>query len=210
MPEPPKQNTRYADHGTGMHEAKAGAQNQYSGVVAPHRARLWPEKLGRHEVCLAWDCATRRVILGPANLPKAEQEAWKAAQPDSCVVGVSDWLGELPSGVAWIEDLKTGWQRPDPASVQNLFYLFCWTRARGEDWGWASVCWWPRGGEPSRDGLWRQVTSLAFEALEDSMDVAWRAATGNMKHDPAWRPSPRPGMHCSWCPSATVCPRAYE
>jgi hypothetical protein len=205
LPPVPKQDMRYADWGTAMHEAKAGGDAEpFASYLAPYREQMWPAKLGRHEVCVAWDCRRHEVILGPANLPKAEQDAWKAAKSEDHVVGVSDWLGELPAGDAWIDDLKTGWSRPDPAAVANLFYLFCWARARQQDLGWSSMTWWPRGTEhPTREGLWRKVTSVAFEALEDAMNDAWLSATRG-HHDP------RPGMHCGYCPSAAVCPRAHE
>lgn len=209
----PVQDTRYADWGTAMHEAKAsGGDEPFTSIVTPHRARLWPDDMGRHEVCVAYDCRTKQVILGPANLPKADQDAWKAAQSDDCVVGVSDWLGELPDGLPWNDDLKTGWRRPDPASKQSLFYLMVWAKARGDVQGWSSITWWPRGPEtePSREGLWRKVTAVAFDALEDELHRAWLAAIGFSRNDPQWRPEPRPGAHCTYCPSAAVCPRAFE
>lgn len=53
------------------------------------------------------------------------------------MVGTADWLGQL-NGLAWVDDLKTGWQTPEVVTPQMLFYALCWreqathTEYRGE------------------------------------------------------------------------------
>lgn len=203
---PPDQDMSFADWGTELHNAKAGhGEDPWSSLIEPHREQLWPAGSGQHEVCVAYNCRSRVATIGPADLSKSEQDAWKAAQNDDCVVGVADWAGWLPDELPWVDDLKTGWKRPDPEMVQLQFYLLVWAKSRGDKQGWTSVTWWPRGSDttPSRQGLWRKHTVVAFDELEDQLHRAWLAATG-LNHEP------RPGIHCSYCPSASVCSRAYE
>lgn len=209
-----------ADWGTAMHAAKAGApdaQDPWLVWMAPRRDKLWPNHLGEHEVAVSYNCRTRSVQLFRAPTEEARTD-WKMAQDQDCVVGTADWWGALPTGEPWIDDLKTGWAPPDVVSNPMLFYMMC--RMKQEDaipWdrGRMSITWWPRRaakededgnldiGEPSRDGLWKQVTRMVLDTFEEELHRAWVRAVG-------LNPAPRPGGHCLWCPSASVCDRANE
>lgn len=212
---PPAEDTTLADWGTAMHAAKAGspdASDPWVTMMAPWRDKLWPAALGQHEVCLSYDCRTREVELGPIGALDSEASEWKESRGPDCVVGTADWAGVLPSGEPWVDDLKTGWRRPDPSATPILFYLMCWAKLCNAQVGWTSNTWWPRGADtvPSREGLWRKVTVVAFDVLEEDLHRAWLGAVGFSRNDPQWRPAPRPGPHCHYCPSVGVCPRAYE
>lgn len=207
-----------ADWGTAMHAAKAGApeaQDPWLTWMEPHRETLWPNHLGEHELAVAYDCRHRTVELfrSPSEDRRTE---WKMAQGRDCVVGTADWWGQLPTGEPWVDDLKTGWSKPENPTPAMLFYLMC--RMKQEDaikWdrGRSSITWWPRRagkldedgnldiGEPTRDGLWKQITRMVIETFEEELHHAWVRAVG-------LNPEPRPGGHCEWCPSAAVCDKA--
>src|SRR5678815_5624886 len=124
---PPEDDSSAADRGTAMHAAKANvpeAQDPWLEWVEPHRERLWPNRLGEHEVTVSWNCRTKSLELYRSDVEQARTD-WKMAQPDDCVVGTCDWWAQLPSGEPWIDDLGTGWCPKDPLSAQNLFYLMC-------------------------------------------------------------------------------------
>lgn len=208
---PPDRSHDAADWGTAMHDAKAGhGVDPWESWMAPHRDLMWPPDMGKHEVCLAYDCRTREVIVGPANLPKAEQDAWKAQQGDDCVVGVTDWWGNL-NGDTWIDDLKTGWQLPDVITPPMQFYLMCAAKVDGNRGGWLSITHMPKAHpSPTREDLWRKQTGPELDAFEELVHLAWLGVVGLSRTRPDWEPAPRPGMHCQYCPSASVCPRANE
>lgn len=198
-----------ADWGTAMHAAKAGspeATDPFLSWVEPWREKLWPARLGRHEVAVSYDCRTSAVALyeGPAA------DEWKATRGPDCVTGSCDWWARLPTGEPWIDDLKTGWKEPEVLTPQTLFYIMVRMKVAaaedGEPWptGRVSITHWPRAKEPtepSRSGLWRQVTDVALSAFEGQLKLAWVRAIG-------LNPEPRPGSHCLYCPSAAVCDRA--
>lgn len=205
------EDTSFADWGTAMHAAKAGDDTPpWSEWLEPHRETLWPARLGRHEQCVAYDCRQDKVILGPSlssGASKAERDAWKAAQSVDCVTGESDWWAELPTGEGWVDDLKTGWAKPDPLSAQIMFYASCRLLVAQGDTVRLSHTWWPRAKEPtepSREGLWRQLGVGHVEAFLADVRRAWRAAVWAKNH-PAY--DPRPGAHCLYCKSASVCSR---
>lgn len=209
-----------ANWGSAMHSAKAGApdaQDPWVSLMAPHRDILWPTQLGEHEVSVSWDCRTKSFELFRHPNEDA-RTAWKMSRNRDCVVGTADWWGRLPSGEPWIDDLKTGWQEPDVSTYSMMFYMM--VRMKQEDalpWqtGRNSICWWARPekkkddegnetmdyGEPTRDGLWRQVTRIQLDAFEEELHWAWVRAVGT-------NPQPRPGAHCYWCPSSSVCEKA--
>lgn len=211
-----------ANWGLAMHSAKAGepdATDPWLTWVDPHRDRLWPPRLGLHEVSVSYDCRTRAVelFLSPED---AARSAWKMSRGDDCVVGTCDWWGDLPgTGEPWVDDLKTGWRKPELPSAQVLFYLLCRMQfgsgpeartsplgpdVRPHSTGRVSITHWPRAKEPtepSRDGLWRQISEVALSAFAEEIHHAWMRAVG-------WDPSPRPGSHCLYCPSALVCDRS--
>jgi hypothetical protein len=196
-------NTSAADHGTAMHEAKAGTGvDPFMSQVDPYREVFWPSGLGVHEQAVSYDCRTREIKLGPTNLSRAEMDAWKDSQGPDCVVGTADWWANLPSGEPWISDLKTGWRRPDVATPQTLFYLLLKCRVDGWEFGRISIDWWPKKEpEPTRDGLWRQVSGLALDAFEDDLQAAWKRAVIIPN------PDSRPGPWCGYCPSWRACPK---
>lgn len=206
---PAPEDTSAADWGTAMHLAKAdpGSPEANGVMVAMFddlSPKLWPASLGVHEQAVAYNCRTREVLLGPTNLPVAEMDAWKNAQDDACVVGTADWWASLPLGEPWIDDLKTGFRRPDVPTPQTMFYLLCKCRLEGQDVGRISITWWPRWMEtPTREGLWRQIGPLALDGFEDDLQKAWRRAVGP-------NPEAQPGPWCKYCPSAPDCDRAYD
>lgn len=200
-----EEDTTAADWGTAMHEAKAGtdrAVDPWLSAVEPWRERLWPARLGVHEQLLAYNCRTSEVVVGPSNVSPEGAAAWKAQWGSDWVVGTCDWWAALPTGEGWISDLKTGWRQPEVVTPQTLFYAMCRAKVLRQDVCRVCIDWWPRGtAEPTRDGLWRQVTALVLDSFEDDLKRAHRLATG---HDPA----PRPGPWCQYCPSAGACDRA--
>lgn len=208
LPPPPLEiaDTTAADWGTAMHAAKAGTPDSvdpWRSDVEPYREKLWPSRLGVHEQCVAYNCRTREIELGPTNVPHAEADAWKESRDPDCVTGESDWWGELPTADPWVDDLKTGWRTPEVVTPQTLFYGMIRSRQVGSNVCWLSITHWPRKADsPTREGLWRKVTVVAFDAFEDELLKAWVKATRG--------PEARPGPWCQYCPSVAVCPRASE
>lgn len=202
-----------ADWGTSMHAAKAGLPNAdplYHDLLAPHRERLWPKRLGLHEVAVAFDCETRKVEIKIGDA--AELDAWKAAAPPQCVVGTVDWWAELPTGEPWIDDLKTGKWDPETVTEQTTFYLMC--RARGAQFaGWStgrlSVTHIPREENPRETAEvdpvrnWKQLSRFVLGEFEEDVVQAWRRA----KED---EPRAVPGIQCEYCPSALVYTRGRD
>ena len=200
-----------ADWGTAMHAAKANsseAQDPFLTWVDPHREILWPTRLGLHEVAVSYDCRTGEVTTFQGT--KDETDKWKTSRGPDSVTGSCDWWARLPTGEPWIDDLKTGWKEPLVVTPQTLFYLMCRMKEanRGTEDPWTtgrvSITHWPRAKEPTeptRSGLWRQVTDTALLAFEGELKTAWVRAAGS-------NPEPRPGAHCLYCPSASVCDRA--
>lgn len=205
-----------ADWGTHMHAAKAGlllpgdVAAHTRELMRPHREKLWPARLGIHEVGLSFDCDTRTVdiCIGPAD----EVDTWKATRGPSCVVGTTDWWAELPTGEPWVDDLKTGKWEPDTVTPQTKFYLLC--RARGAqfrswDTGRISVTWIPREEhpedvtelEPIRQ--WKQVSRFTLDEFEEELVAGWNSA----KQD---EPAAVPGVQCEYCQSALVCTKGRD
>lgn len=212
LPEPEPRDDSAARWGTAVHAAIADApdaSDPWLLWVSPWREKMWPKRLGEHEVSVAYDCSTKKVELFRST-SEDERTDWKMSQGRDCVVGTSDWWAELPAGEPWIDDTKTGWRKPEVMSEANLFYLMCRMKFSDRNLGWLSISWWPRkalkpGEEmpgPSRDGLWRKVSRVQIEEFEEQLHWAWVRATGpNGK-------LARPGAHCMWCPSALVCDKA--
>lgn len=196
-----------SEWGTEIHAVKAGGPDPL-GWGGEHVERLWPSRLGEHEVTFSYDCATRTVELFRSPV-EAERTAWKESRGDNCVTGSADWWARLPSGEPWVDDLKTGWRRPEPLTPQLLIGLvarMAQPDAAGWGTGYVSSTHWPRAKEPTepdRDGLWRRVTRESLAAFQEEVDLAWKRATGR-------DPRPRPGAHCLYCPSAPVCDRAND
>lgn len=195
-----------ADWGTAMHNAKAmtpDACDPWLADVEPYREKLWPAGLGLHEQCVAYNCRTREIELGPTNAPHEVANAWKESRDADCVTGECDWWGELPGGEPWVDDLKTGWRTPEVVTPQTLFYLLLRCRVAKANIGRISITHWPRKSPtPTRDGLWRQVTFVALDGFEDDLHKAWVNTTRG--------PEARPGPWCEYCPSAGACDRAYQ
>lgn len=196
-----------ADWGVAMHAAKAGdpdATEPFLTWMAEKRTELWPDRLGEHEVSVSYNCRTgeHEVFRGS----QAERDKWTASRGPDCITGSTDWWGHLPTGEPWIDDLKTGWKQPEVITPQTLLYTLVRAREVGPEWTTAriSVTHWPRAKEPTEPiRHWRQVTDTVLLAFEGELRQAWVRAVG-------LNPEPRPGAHCLYCPSASVCPRANE
>lgn len=208
-----------ADWGTNMHAAKAGlpvADPLYAELLAPHREKLWPARLGIHEVGVSFDCETRAVDICVG--PSSDVDFWKASRVASSVVGSVDWWGELPTGEPWIDDLKTGKWEPDIHTEQTAFYLLCrWKGPKFSKWDTArlSVAWIPREENPHEVTelveppgwpnfrRWKQLGRFALEEFEEEIVAAWHRAKEA-------EPAMVPGIACEYCPSALVCPRGRD
>lgn len=197
-----------ADHGTAMHDAKAGTgRDPFAAVMEPWREQMWPARLGVHEQAVSYDCRTGLVEIGPINLPREEMDAWKNARGDDCVVGTCDWWGNLPTGEPWVDDLKTGWRTPEVVTPQTLFYLLCKCKVDGWEmpFGRVSITHWPKAADaPTREGLWRQVSQPALDAFEEDLILAWKRAVVIPN------PSARSGPWCGYCKSAPGCTAAQS
>jgi hypothetical protein len=202
----------FAEHGTQMHLAKENspfASDPWLAEMNPFRERLWPSTLGRHEIPVSYNCRTRKVAEGPHD----GADSWKGRQGPDCVTGTTDWVGSIPSGDLWIDDLKTGHAIPDPLSVQFKFYAMCFLKLRHQLGDIkdlnprrivrTSATHWPRGeyyDKVSNDPFtryWAQLTWLDLEEFEEDLCRAWRI-TRKIR-------VPIPGTHCTYCPSLEVC-----
>lgn len=197
--------------GTEMHSAMSNAPDAadpWLMWMEPHREKLWPSRLGEHEVTVSYDCRTREVEL---YMSKSEDErtAWKLARGPDCVVGSCDWWAVLPSGEPWIDDLKTGWKQPPVHTPQTLFYLMVRMKhSTGQcNTGRMSITWVPRQTIKPGDPIptptreWLQVTKKDLDTFEEQLHWAWVRVMG-------LNPQARPGAHCLYCPSIQVCDKA--
>lgn len=197
---PPTDDSTLAEFGTQMHLAKEDhpdAADPWLSWMEPHRERLWPAHLGVHEQPWSYDCRARKVTLWvPSDGPK---DVWKASRGPSCFVGTTDWHGRIPSGEPWVDDLKTGWQKPEVLTAQMLVCALVAVRTNPKfATARVSITHWRRGHDsPVR--LWQQVGPLTLEDFEDELCAAWKRT---LSPDPA----PREGTWCRYCPSLTVCP----
>jgi hypothetical protein len=175
------------------------------------REKLWPNRLGLHEVGVSFNCDTRvvDVCVGPAD----DVDRWKAASAPACVVGTVDWWAELPTGEPWIDDLKTGKWEPEVVTEQTKFYLLCRARGaqfRGWETGRVSITWIPRPEEAPEEieslepeRFWKQVSRFTLDEFEAEVIAAWHRAC-------AEEPEPVPGIQCEYCPSALVCTKGRD
>lgn len=193
----PPDDSVLAQWGTEMHLAKEGhpeAADPWVSWMEPHRDKLWPLGLGKHEVAWAFNCRTGLVELCPLG---ADKDAWKAGQDHDCVVGTTDWDALLPSEEPWVDDLKTGYHPPSVTGPQMLMYGLVAQRLSGSDTVRLSITHWRRGWEyPERK--WQQVGPATLDAFHDELQVAYRRA---LRGD-----GPLGGSHCKYCPSAMLCP----
>ncbi len=209
-PEEMAEDSEASAWGRGMHLAKSDPENPEGypaqvEMLEGWREKLWPSHLGVHEQAVAYNCRTGEVIVGPTNLPEAELSAWKEAQDPDCVVGTCDWWANLPLGEPWVDDLKTGWRQPEVATPQTMFYLMCKCKVDRAGQGRVSITWYPKAAdEPTREGLWRQVSGLALDGFEEDLQRAWRRTIGPQGREAS------PGPHCRYCPSQLDCDRAFE
>lgn len=194
----PDDDSVMADWGTAMHLAKEDLKSSadpWRSWMEPHRETLWPTHLGQHEVPWSYDCRTGRIEMWHTGQGDADE--WKKSRGATCVTGTTDWLGALPAGEPWVDDLKTGWPVPALTTPQMLMYALMAARRAESQTVRISVTHWRRGWEePER--RWQQVGPATLEAFEDEVRVAWRRAASG--------PEARPGLHCRYCPSSTVCP----
>ncbi len=198
---PPADDAVLAQWGTEMHLAKEDPERSadpWRSLMEPHRERLWPASLGKHEAAWSYDCRDGRIDLWlPNEASPPDKEEWKASRGPSCVTGTTDWWGHLPAGEPWVDDLKTGWQTPALTTPQMLMYALVAARAARSMTCRISITHWRRDWD-TPDRRWQQVGPSTLDTFADELNQAWqRAAAG---------PLPRPGSHCRYCPSATVCP----
>lgn len=192
----PDDDSVLAEWGTQMHLAKEGspdAADPWVSWMEPHRERLWPDGLGVHEQTWAYDCRTGIVTLAPRDV---DRDAWKEGRGPTEVTGTTDWHARLPSGEPWVDDLKTGWPKPPVTTPQMLMYALVAAKVTEYATVRISVTHWRRGWEIP-DRYWQQVGPVTLDAFEDDLRAAWRRA--------AKGPTPQPGPHCRYCPSAGVC-----
>jgi len=195
---PPADDAFLAEWGTNMHLAKEGsplAADPWVSWMEPHRDRLWPAHLGTHELPFALCCRTGALeVWEPRFGPK---DAWKKTRGPSTVTGEVDWWGQLPGGEPWVDDLKTGYFAPAVTIPQMLCYALVAQKRSGYPTVRASITHWRRGTEdPERK--WLQLGPATLEAFQDELFAAYRRAVAG--------PEPRAGIHCRYCPSASVCP----
>jgi PD-(D/E)XK nuclease superfamily len=201
-----------ADWGTVMHAAKAGLEVDpfFVDLMAPHRERLWPARLGLHEVGVAFNCETRAVDICVGQADAVDH--WKKASAPETVVGTVDWWAELPTGEPWIDDLKTGKWEPETLTEQTKFYLLCRSKgAQFKSWrtGRVSITWIPREENPRSvtelepDRSWKQVSRFILDEFEEEVVAAWKRAKEE-------EPRAIPGVQCEYCPSALVCTRGRD
>lgn len=203
-----------SDFGTQLHAAKAGlpCTEGARATMEPWREKLWPSRLGKHEVGVAYSSVTRlvEVLEGTPD----EVDGWKATKGSDWCVGSVDWWASLPVGEPWIDDLKTGWQEPDTVTEQTTFYVMCRRlylhQTTSERWpsGRISVTHYSRrlleqdpGASPTR--RWARLSAAALTDFQEQLDLAYVRAT---KH-PQWASS---GIQCLYCPSALVCKKGNE
>lgn len=194
-----------ANWGTAMHAAISGApdsQEPWISLAEPAKL-LWPPELGRAEVAVSLDCATLEVEIYH-HPSESERTRWKMSRGPHCVVGTADWWGHMPDGTPWIGDLKTGRARPDPWSVQNLFYLLAMNLLEGSHGGWSSIIWYPRWANSYPSQHWADVPPETLGDLYEAIMVAHERAVGLDAYTDGVQPNP--GEHCKYCPSALICP----
>lgn len=195
---PPEDDSFLAQWGTNMHLAKEGsplASDPWVSWMEPHRDTLWPANLGTHELPFALDCRTGAVRVWMPMY--GDKDAWKRSRGVDCITGTMDWWGHLPGGEPWVDDLKTGWFAPAVTVPQMLLYALVAQKESGSPTVRASITHWRRGTE-TPDRKWLQVGPATLEAFQDDLFAAHRRAMQG--------PTPRAGVHCRYCPSASVCP----
>lgn len=194
----------FAEWGTQMHLAKENspfASDPWLSYVNPHRDRLWPSHLGRHEIPVSYNCKTGKVLEGPHD----GADSWKGRRGSDEITGTADWIGHIPTGDIWVDDLKTGHAIPDPSSVQLKFYALCFVKLANQEGlidlnkrrtvRVSATHWMRQDDEPTR--YWSQLTWLDLEEYEESLQRAWRITRK--------QPIAIPGTHCLYCPSLEIC-----
>lgn len=200
-----KEDSIFAEWGTEMHLAKEGsnaAGEEFLARVNPHRDRMWPFEIGQHEVPVKYNCRTGIAIKGPAS----GGEAWKKLSGPDEVTGTCDWVGRLATEMIWVDDLKTGYQTPDPACNQLKFYAMCFMLMEPKVDKrvfkvMSSVTHWRREWDAPRR-IWTTLTYDMLAQFQEELNQAWRHATGSVG---LTGPIPIPGPHCNYCPSLEVC-----
>lgn len=140
------------------------------------REDYWPTDRGEHEVSFALHLTTLKLTWFRGD--KRTAETWKAGFGREYLTGTLDWLGRLPDGRLWIDDLKTGhWPVPPTAPQFKSYTLPLYVEGgRKGDFNLAtSVTKWeryPLDGLPTR--TWGEL--LALETEEHLSDLQWSAA----------------------------------
>lgn len=210
---PPIDNTEAADWGTMLHMAKSlnpDTPDLFPWLASMHdvRGTFWPADMGNHEVCLAYDCESGDVELGPINASKETVDAWRNSHGISWVTGAADWVGRLLSGARHIDDMKTGWKLEEIEWPPMLFYSMCDAKLHpDEKEHWLSISHWPRKQAPDASDMnryWLQLgpnTLIAFETdLVDAYERTRRAKSLPLLD------KVHKGAYCQYCPSRYVCP----
>ena len=206
----PVQDTSAADWGTALHDAKSDndrAIDPWKSALASVRNKYWPPALGIHEKAYAYDCETGYLRCGPNNLPVEDMDKWKNAQATSCVIGTADFVGILPSGALWVDDLKTGWERPEVDTESMLFYAFCHSFSHPSNelpYVQISITHAPRDEDPAVSvanirRYWMKVTKERLNDFAIRLRQEWRKRKAGLDKS-------LPGPYCGYCPSASICP----
>jgi hypothetical protein len=104
--------------------------------------------------------------------------------------------------MVWIDDLKTGWQSPDPRSVQMLFYALVAARSLGQQDAVVSITHWRRNKPEPEPRLWAVLSMADLNDFETKLQESWkRTRSGHVAVLGPW---------CRYCPSVKVCPGHTE
>lgn len=213
---------KMAEWGTQAHHWKATGEipNTAPGRLLKRRVEasgikrdeLWPEK-DRHEVGMAYNVVTQESRMEYGR-DLVFLDNWKAGFDDRWVTGTTDYAGDL-LGTPWIDDLKTGNQADlDKFRAQLTFYSLVLStfEYKGPKECRVTVTHWPKypvtglprrfGGVIGSDELSKFQTALS--ALRDLILLA------RTSQDDSKERLLVPGEQCTYCPSKSVCGKAYS
>lgn len=193
-----------AEEGRKNHERLLHERIAASGI---DRDVVWPGFM--HEIGVAVDCASDAVELMSGH--GSAVDAWKAAKPESWIVGTCDGWAEM-DGWLVVDDLKTGRMPPDPDCAQMLLYATAAMHDRRVDRAILRITHWPRyprGGKPQF--ITKSITAddiAGFRAdCRAGYDRYLEAKSLVVPDVPATlMPVLDTGEHCRYCDSRGACP----